>query len=164
MQENLDVEGFSDPSMSPARFESRSDCPACGTPGQAAFSRSYGEPTQRAPRVAFCSDVGGLDYPWLEGAQCSVSKCLASGSWFQSSIPSEATLRKLYEEWTAPDTARLRFHDELAPRVFLARVREVQVAISLVSAGTPRGVGKGSNPMKRNQSDLAGTVTAARYK
>ncbi len=124
--------------MSPASFESRSDCPACGALGRPAFSRSYGDPTLRAALVAFYSEVGGLDYSWLEGARYSVSNCPECSTWFQSSIPAEAMLGKLYEEWIDPDKARLRFHDELAAHVHLARAREVQIAFSLSSAGAPR--------------------------
>ena len=124
--------------MSSPNFISRSACPACGTPGHEAFSREYNEPRLRAALIAFYSEVGKLDYPWLEGERYAVARCPHCGTWFQNPIPADPVLGKLYEEWIDPAKARLRFHHHQPPHQVLTCAREVQIALSLAATDAPR--------------------------
>ena len=119
-------------------FHPRPDCPACGTTGRAVFSRAYDEIKLRQALTAFYAVVGQLDYPLLEGADYSVAVCPRCDTWFQTSIPSDALLAKLYEEWIDPTKARLRFHHNQPPHQFLASAREVQIALALTLPEAPR--------------------------
>jgi SAM-dependent methyltransferase len=124
--------------MTSPRFHSRPDCPACGTPGLPVFSRAYDEPRLRAALTAFYAEVGGLDYPWLEGQSYAVATCPRCGTCFQTAVPADDLLAKLYEEWIDPTKARLRFHSGQPSHHFLALAREVHLALALTAAGAPR--------------------------
>ena len=124
--------------MKPELFLSRRQCPACGADGEPAFSRAYAEPVMRAGLTAFYATVGGLDYSLLEDATYHVASCPRCHTWFQSSIPSDALLGKLYEEWIDPEKARLRFHHNQPPEHFLGLAQEVRTALSLAGPEAPR--------------------------
>jgi SAM-dependent methyltransferase len=82
--------------------------------------------------------VGGLDYSALTGATYAVSSCPRCHTWFQTSIPSDALLGRLYEEWIAPEKARLRFHHNHSPHQCLRIAREVALSLSFARTGAPR--------------------------
>lgn len=124
--------------MTLSRFHSRPNCPACSATGRAVFSRAYEEGNLRAALTAFYAAVGELDYPLLEGADYSVAVCPQCETWFQTSVPSDPLLAKLYEEWIDPAKARLRFHHNQPPHQFLLCAREVQIALALASPEAPR--------------------------
>jgi len=124
--------------MSSADFYPRPSCPACGTTGRAVFRRAFDETKLRAALTSFYAAVGRLDYPLLEGTDYSVAVCPQCATWFQTSIPSDALLAKLYEEWIDPNKARLRFHHNQPPHQFLVCAREVQIALALALPDAPR--------------------------
>ena len=123
--------------MKPDLFLPRPECPACGAAGAPAFSRAYAEPVMRAALTAFYATVGGLDYALLEDATYHVASCPRCRTWFQSSIPSDALLGKLYEEWIDPEKARLRFHHHQPPEHFLGLAQEVRTTLSLAGTSAP---------------------------
>ena len=124
--------------MSTPHFISRPHCPACDTPGQPVFSRAFAEEKLQAALTAFYAHVGRLDYTWLADAHYAVAHCPECGTWFQTAIPSDLLLGKLYEEWIDPTKSRQRFHENRPLHETLACAREVQVALALTRAGAPR--------------------------
>ncbi len=124
--------------MPSAHFTPRPHCPACGTPGVPAFERPFSDEKLRSALTAFYAKVGGLDYSALVDATYAVSSCPRCHTWFQTQIPSDALLGKLYEEWIDPEKARLRFHHNHAPHQSLSCAREVAVALTLAAPASPR--------------------------
>jgi len=116
----------------------RSNCPACGAPGVALFSRAYADDKLRSALTAFYAQVGGLDYSVLSGATYSVASCPQCGSLFQTSIPSDAVLALLYEDWIDPEKARLRFHHGQPFQHYLGLSQAVALNRSLVAPDAPR--------------------------
>lgn len=124
--------------MTCASFHPRPHCPACGNPGTRVFARAYSEEYLRTALLKFYDKVGGLDYPVIEHATYEVARCPECHTWFQTSIPSDALLGRLYEEWIDPEKARLRFHHNHSPHQSLHCAREVALAIALTRASAPR--------------------------
>lgn len=100
--------------------------------------RPFSEEKLRTALTAFYERVGGLDYSALIGAIYSVSSCPECRTWFQTTIPSDPLLARLYEEWIDPEKARLRFHHNHSPHHSLRIAREVALGLSLTQSGAPR--------------------------
>lgn len=124
--------------MNGSDFVDRPHCPACGTTGRAAFSTPYANPALKSALLDFYAKVGGLDYPAIERATYEVARCPECSTWFQTRIPSDSILAKLYEEWIDPEKARLRFHHHHSPHQSLRLACEVALALSLARASAPR--------------------------
>lgn len=121
-----------------AAFLARPHCPACGASGVPAFERAFAETRLRTALTSFYEKVGGLDYSALTGATYAVSSCPVCRTWFQTNIPSDAILGRLYEEWIDPEKARLRFHHNHSPDHSLRLAREVALGLSLARPEAPR--------------------------
>lgn len=119
-------------------FLSRSACPACAAACPTIFSRPFAEPRLKAALIAFYARVGALDYGALEGADFTLAACSACGLVFQTNVPCDDLLGRLYEEWISPAQALARFHGDLPADHFLALAREVGLAAELARPGSPR--------------------------
>lgn len=119
-------------------FHPRPHCPACGKPGKPVFARPYAEKNLRTALLSFYEKVGGLDYAAIESATYAVASCPGCRTWFQTNIPSDPLLGRLYEEWIDPEKARLRFHHNHSPHHSLRIAREVALGLSLTQPGAPR--------------------------
>ena len=119
-------------------FVDRPHCPACGTTGRTAFSISYANSALKSALLDFYAKVGGLDYPVIEHATYEVARCPECSTWFQTRVPSDPILAKLYEEWIDPEKARLRFHHNHSPHQSLHCAREVALALALARSSAPR--------------------------
>ena len=120
-------------------FLQRANCPACGSSNSTAtFNRPYAEPRLRAALTNFYSHVGGLDYSVLLGTDYSLARCSDCGLVFQTQVPNDALLGRLYEEWIDPQQAYERYHRDQPPLRRAELKREVLIAISLLSASAPR--------------------------
>ena len=124
--------------MSSPTFVHRLNCPCCDHVGRPTFTRPFAEKKLRSALLDFYSTVGGLDYSAIEHAAYDVSRCLDCHSWYQTQIPADALLARLYEEWIDPEKARLRFHNRPAPHYSLNTAREVALALALGPPHTPR--------------------------
>jgi SAM-dependent methyltransferase len=120
-------------------FLQRANCPACGSSNSTAtFNRPYAEPRLRAALTNFYSHVGGLDYSVLLGTDYSLARCSDCGLVFQTQVPNDALLGRLYEEWIDPQQAYERYHRDQPPLRRAELKREVSIARSFISDSVPR--------------------------
>lgn len=119
-------------------FLSRAHCPACGTLGKEVFRRPYSDQAIRAALMDFYAQVGALDYASIVDAKYSVAACPGCRSYFQSEIPADPLLGRLYEEWIDPESARARFHENRAPFRSFLLAKEVLLSLSQLKPGAPR--------------------------
>lgn len=124
--------------MNMPSFQTRACCPACGAEGRPVFKRPLAEAKLRAALTAFYAKVGALDYSPLEHADYAVSQCPSCFTWFQTQVPSNHILGRLYEEWIDPEKARLRFHHDTPPYQSLHIAREVMLALALTGRNAAR--------------------------
>lgn len=102
------------------------------------FARPYAEPRLRAALTDFYSQVGGLDYSVLLGAEYALARCSTCGLIYQVNIPNDELLGRLYEEWISPALAFDRFHRHLPSHRGIELSHEVTIAESLARKGAPR--------------------------
>lgn len=119
-------------------FSARPNCPACGASGREIFHRPYSDDLLRISLTNFYGVVGKLDYETLDGATYAVAECTGCRSYFQSQIPSDVLLGRLYEEWIDPEMARIRFHKgQPAYRSFLL-AKEAMLSVAQLKPDAPR--------------------------
>jgi len=122
-----------------AAFVSRKTCPACGAEAcTRIFARPYSEPRMRTALTTFYSQVGGLDYSVLLDAEYALARCHRCGLIFQTSVPNDALLARLYEEWISPGKALARYHSHLPPLYYVELASEVHLAATLIQPAAPR--------------------------
>lgn len=96
--------------MARSHFVHRSICPACAaTTVHEFYRRSYQHPPlQKSLEQAYAA-IGKIEYAYLEDAEFVLAKCPACQLVFQTEIPDDFLMLKLYEEWIDPQIT-FRYH------------------------------------------------------
>ena len=86
-----------------SHFESRECCPCCDAMGGALL---YEKPFCSAPireyLEAFYSPQGGVEFEFLDGANCTLIECGSCGLIYQKHIANDALMARLYDRWIDP--------------------------------------------------------------
>lgn len=84
-------------------FVNRRECPCCGAESCSELYRcAYSADPIREYLISFYSSQGGVEFEYLQEQDYILVECANCGLTYQSEIPNDFLMKKLYEEWIDP--------------------------------------------------------------
>jgi transcription elongation factor Elf1 len=111
-------------------FVKRELCPACDSHHYSRiFSSDYLNPTLKRYLTDFYGPQGKVEFAYLEDATYALEECHDCGLVFQSEVPNDFLMEKLYEKWIDPEMAIKQHCETDDLNRYSGYAREVMVLI-----------------------------------
>lgn len=115
--------------MTGAHFVSRDACPGCRTKGRTTlYTGALLDEPLRGHLVRQYEAVGSIELEYLEGARYALEACASCGLVYQSEVPGDALMERIYDRWIDAGRALASHRANRDHAARLRFVREVLMA------------------------------------